>query len=114
LILPDRRKRVTIKNVANKADVATQAVSRVMNMFSSVFGEAHQCMETVVEQYGIPKSSYFYLFLMTISQYLQLLGGQAVQNVVEMIRVWLENQSVIAQSMFIQPNLVVRESSKQV
>jgi DNA-binding LacI/PurR family transcriptional regulator len=104
LIPSDRRKRVTTKDVAQEAGGSTQTVSRVMNMFSSVFGKAHQCMETVVEQYGIPSSSYFYLFLMTISQYLQLLGGQAVQNVVEMIRVWLENKSVIAPSMFTQPN----------
>lgn len=63
---------------------------------------------------NIPESAYFYPSLTTISQDLQLLGEQAVQNVVEMIQALQENQSVIAQSRFIQPTLVVRESSKRV
>jgi LacI family transcriptional regulator len=63
---------------------------------------------------NIPESAYFYPSLTTISQDLQLLGEQAVQTVVEMIRARQENQSVIAQSRFIQPTLVVRESSKRV
>jgi len=62
----------------------------------------------------IPESAYFYPSLTTISQDLQLLGEQAVQNVVEMIQARQGNQSVIAQSRFIQPTLVVRESSKRV
>ena len=61
---------------------------------------------------GIPESAYFYPSLTTISQDLQLLGEQAVQNVVEMIQARHGNQSVTAQSRFIQPTLVVRESSK--
>lgn len=60
---------------------------------------------------NIPESAYFYPSLTTISQDLQLLGEQAVQSVVEMIQARQENQSVIAQSRFIQPNLVIRESS---
>lgn len=63
---------------------------------------------------NIPESAYFYPSLTTISQDLQLLGEQAVQNVVEMIQARQGNQPVIAQSRFIQPTLVVRESSKRV
>jgi DNA-binding LacI/PurR family transcriptional regulator len=60
---------------------------------------------------GIPESAYFCPSLTTISQDLQLLGEQAVQNVVEMIQARQGNLSVISQSKFIQPTLVVRESS---
>jgi len=63
---------------------------------------------------GIPESAYFYPSLTTISQDLQLLGGQAIQNIVEMIQARQENQPVIAQSLLIQPTLVIRESSKRV
>ncbi|HSK86802.1 MAG TPA: LacI family DNA-binding transcriptional regulator [Anaerolineales bacterium] len=63
---------------------------------------------------NIPESAYFYPSLTTISQDLQLLGEQAVQSTVEMIQARQGNQSVIAQSRFIQPTLVVRESSKRV
>ncbi len=63
---------------------------------------------------NMPESAYFYPSLTTISQDFQLLGEQAVQNVVEMIHARQGNQSVTAQSGFIQPTLVVRESSKQV
>jgi LacI family transcriptional regulator len=63
---------------------------------------------------NIPESAYFYPSLTTISQDLQLLGEQAVQITVEMIQARQGNQSVIAQSRFIQPTLVVRESSKRV
>jgi LacI family transcriptional regulator len=63
---------------------------------------------------NIPESAYFYPSLTTISQDLQLLGGQAVQNIVEMIQARQGNQSVISRSRFIQPTLVVRESSKRV
>jgi LacI family transcriptional regulator len=60
---------------------------------------------------NIPESAYFYPSLTTISQDLQLLGGQAVQNVVEMIQARQENRPILTQSSFIQPTLVVRESS---
>jgi LacI family transcriptional regulator len=63
---------------------------------------------------GIPESAYFYPSLTTISQDLPLLGARAVQNIVEMIQARQGNQAIIAQSIFIQPTLVVRESSKQV
>ncbi len=63
---------------------------------------------------NIPESAYFYPSLTTISQDLQMLGEQAVQNVVEMIQARQENKPIIAQSLFIQPKLVVRESSKKV
>ena len=61
---------------------------------------------------GIPESAYFYPSLTTIYQDLQQLGEQSVQNVVEMIQARQGNQSLIAQSRFIQPTLIVRESSK--
>jgi DNA-binding LacI/PurR family transcriptional regulator len=63
---------------------------------------------------GIPESAYFCPSLTTISQDLQLLGEQAVQNVVELIQARHGNQSIVAQSRFIKPSLVVRESSKHV
>ena len=63
---------------------------------------------------NIPESAYFYPALTTIYQDLQLLGEQAVQNIVEMIQARQGNRSVIARSRFIQPTLVVRESSKYV
>jgi LacI family transcriptional regulator len=63
---------------------------------------------------NIPESAYFYPSLTTISQDLQLLGGQALQSVVEVIQARQGDQSVIAQSKFIQPTLIVRESSKRV
>lgn len=63
---------------------------------------------------NIPESAYFYPSLTTISQDLQFLGEQAVQSVVEMIQARQGNQSVVAQSRFIQPTLVVRESSKRI
>ena len=62
---------------------------------------------------NIPESAYFYPSLTTISQDLQLLGGEAVQRIVEMIQARQDNQPVIAQSRFIQPTLVVRESTKR-
>jgi DNA-binding LacI/PurR family transcriptional regulator len=63
---------------------------------------------------NLPESVYFYPSLTTISQDLQLLGGQAVQNIVEMIQARQGNHSIVAQSRFIQPCLVVRESSMSV
>ena len=61
---------------------------------------------------NIPESAYFYPSLTTIYQDLQLLGEQAVQIIVEMIQARQENRSVMARSRFIQPSLVVRESSR--
>jgi LacI family transcriptional regulator len=61
---------------------------------------------------NIPESAYFYPSLTTIYQDLQLLGEQAVQSIVEMIQARQENRSIMARSRFIQPTLVVRESSR--
>lgn len=61
---------------------------------------------------NILESAYFYPSLTTIGQDLQLLGEQAVQNIVDMIRLQQEHQPVVAQSILIQPSLIVRESSK--
>lgn len=63
---------------------------------------------------NIPESPYFYPSLTTIFQDNNLLGGQAVQDIVNMIQAHQENLPVIAQSRFIKPTLVIRESSKQV
>lgn len=88
-------------------------------MALSVMREAHRRNIRIPEQLAvvgfdnIPESAYFYPSLTTISQDLQVLGEQAVQNVVEMIQARQGNQSVIAQSRFIQPNLIVRESTKR-
>jgi len=67
---------------------------------------------TVIGFDNIAESAYFYPALTTISQDLQLLGEQAVQNVVEMIQARQENKPVIARSQFIKTTLVVRESSR--
>jgi LacI family transcriptional regulator len=63
---------------------------------------------------NIPESAYFYPSLTTVSQDLQLLGEQAVQNIVKMIQSRRENQPITAQSEFIHPTLFVRESSRQI
>jgi LacI family transcriptional regulator len=65
---------------------------------------------------GIPESAYFYPSLTTISQDPQLLGGQAVQSLVEMIqaRQASSNGLIETQSILLPPTLVVRESSRRV
>jgi len=60
---------------------------------------------------NIVESAYFYPSLTTISQDLQLLGEQAVEEVVDMIRVQQDNQPFVPQSRFIEPSLIIRESS---
>jgi LacI family transcriptional regulator len=62
---------------------------------------------------GIPESAYFFPSLTTISQDPQLLGGQAVENLVGMIQTRQENKLVVMQSSLIQPTLIIRESSKR-
>ena len=57
MIVSDRRKRVTIKDVAQAAGVSTQTVSRVMNNSSYVSGETRQRVEIVVEQLGYHPST---------------------------------------------------------
>lgn len=89
-------------------------------MSLGVLGEAHRQNIKIPEQLAVigfdnlPKSAYFYPSLTTISQDLQMLGERSVQYVVEMIQARQGNQSVIAQSRFIQPTLIVRESTKRV
>jgi LacI family transcriptional regulator len=89
-------------------------------MALGVLREAHGRDIRVPEQLAvigfddIPESAYFYPSLTTISQDLQLLGEQAVQNIVEMIQARQGGQSVSARSSLIPPRLVVRESSKRV
>jgi LacI family transcriptional regulator len=61
---------------------------------------------------NIAESAYFHPSLTTVSQDLQLLGEQAVQNVVEMIQARQQGQQLMAQSRFIQPALIIRESSQ--
>jgi LacI family transcriptional regulator len=88
-------------------------------MALSVLREAHRQNIKVPDQLAVvgfdnlPESAYFYPSLTTVSQDLQLLGEQAVQSTVEMIQARQGNQSVIAQSRFIQPTLIVRESTKR-
>jgi LacI family transcriptional regulator len=86
-------------------------------MALGVLREAHRQGIGVPDQLAvigfddIPESAYFYPSLTTISQDLQLLGGQAVQNIVEMIQAGQGDQVIRVQSSLIPPRLVVRESS---
>jgi len=88
-------------------------------MALGVLREAHRKGIKIPEQLAVigfdnlPESAYFYPSLTTISQDLQMLGEQSVQYIVEMIQARQGNQSVIAQSRFIQPTLIVRESTKR-
>lgn len=89
-------------------------------MALSVLREAHRRGIRVPEQLAvvgfdnIVESAFFYPSLTTMSQDLQLLGEQAVQRIVEMIQARQENRPIVAQSSFVRPALVVRESSKVV
>jgi len=62
---------------------------------------------------GIAESAYFYPPLTTISQDPQLLGGRAVENLVEMILATQENKPTVPQFSLIQPTLEIRASSKR-
>jgi LacI family transcriptional regulator len=87
-------------------------------MALSVLREAHRRGIKVPEQLAvvgfdnIPESEYFYPSLTTISQDPQMLGGQAVQSLVEMIDAQQENRALEARSILISPVLMVRESSR--
>jgi LacI family transcriptional regulator len=87
-------------------------------MALSVLREAHRQDIHVPEQLAvvgfdnIPESAFFYPSLTTVSQNPQLLGEQAIQNIVEMIQSRQENQPVVATSKFIQPTLIIRESTR--
>jgi LacI family transcriptional regulator len=86
-------------------------------MALSVLREAHRQNIKIPEQLAvigfdnIPESAYFFPSLTTISQDLQLIGEQAVQNIVTMIQARQENKLIDMQAKFIQPNLIIRESS---
>ena len=86
-------------------------------MALSVLREANRQNIRIPEQLAvvgfdnIPESAYFFPSLTTIYQDLQLLGKQAIQNIVEMIQARQKKESFIAESRFIQPTLIVRESS---
>jgi LacI family transcriptional regulator len=89
-------------------------------MALGVLRESHRKGIKIPEQLAVigfdnlPESGYFYPSLTTISQDLQMLGELSVQYIVEMIQARKGNQSVIVQSRFIQPSLIVRESTKRV
>lgn len=86
-------------------------------MALSVLRESHRQDIRVPEQLAvvgfdnIPESAFFYPSLTTVSQNPQLLGEQAIQNIVEMIQARQENIPVVTTSRFIQPSLVIREST---
>ena len=63
---------------------------------------------------NIPEAAYFYPSVTTIYQDLQLLGELAARNIVKMIPARQRNQLVIAQSISVQPTLLIRESSQHV
>jgi LacI family transcriptional regulator len=87
-------------------------------MALSVLREAHRQNIKIPEQLAvigfdnIPESAYFFPSLTTISQDPQLIGEQAVQNIVAMIQARQENKLIDMQAKFIQPNLIIRESSR--
>lgn len=60
---------------------------------------------------NIDESAYLYPSLTTVAQDLQLLGQQAVQNIVAVIQARQENRYIGGAPQFVLPNLVVRESS---
>jgi len=86
-------------------------------MALSVLREVHRRGILVPDQLAvvgydnIAESAYFFPSLTTVSQDLQLLGGEAIQNIVEMIQARRENRFAVTQSKLIQPALVIRESS---
>ena len=88
-------------------------------MALSVLSEASQRGIKVPEQLsvigfdGIPESAHFYPSLTTISQDPQLLGGEAVKSLVEMIEAQRDGAIIEARSVLIPPSLVVRNSSRK-
>ena len=86
-------------------------------MALTVLRETHRLGINVPEQIAIvgfdniAESAYFCPSLTTISQDLQLIGETAVKVIVEMIQARQENLPVTAQSRFITPTLIIRESS---
>lgn len=86
-------------------------------MALSVLREAHRRGIRVPEDLAvvgfdnIPESPYFFPSLTTIFQNNNVLGGQAVQDMVDMIQARQEGQEVHIQSRFVQPTLIIREST---
>ena len=62
---------------------------------------------------GIAESANFYPPLTTVSQDPQLLGGRAVESLVEMIQARQKNKPTATQFSLIQPTLEIRMSSKR-
>lgn len=88
-------------------------------MALSVLREAHRRGISIPEQLAvvgfdnIAESAFFYPSLTTVSQDLQLLGEETVQIIVEMIQARQNDQQIPIQARFIQPTLIVRESTRQ-
>lgn len=88
-------------------------------MALSVLREAHRRGISIPKQLAvvgfdnIAESAFFYPSLTTISQDLQRLGEETVQNIVEMIQARQSDRYVPIQARFIQPTLIVRESTRQ-
>jgi LacI family transcriptional regulator len=61
---------------------------------------------------NIPEAAFFHPSLTRVFQVLQLLGEQAAQLVVEMIQARQQEKPTVAQSKFLQPTLIIRESSQ--
>lgn len=89
-------------------------------MALSLLRESHRRGIKVPEQLavigfdGIAESAFFYPALTTVSQNPQELGEQAIQSIVEMLQTRQENLAVEAKSCFIEPALIVRESTPSV
>ena len=89
-------------------------------MALSAMREAHRLGIRIPEQLAfigfdnLPEAAYFYPSLTTVSQDLQLLGEESVQRIVEMIQARQNNQVLSAEARFIQPTLIVRESTQMV
>jgi len=62
---------------------------------------------------GIPETAYFIPPLSTVEQDPQALGGQAIENIVAMIRAHREKRNFKPQSILIPPKLITRESTQR-
>ena len=89
--------------------------SRLIRLSSDPGGDGERRVPEDVAVVGfdnIDESAYLYPSLTTVAQDLQLLGQQAVQNIVAMLQARQENRFITDVPQFIQPTLVVRESSQ--
>ncbi len=86
-------------------------------MAMSVLREAHRLGIDVPKQIAvsgfdnIAESAFSYPSLTTVFQDQQLIGEMAVRTIVEMIQANHDSLHVVAQSSFIAPTLIIRESS---